>query len=103
MKWFGSREKLPAWAKRNGDAIEVIPSFVYPYYMEKLGVEEVTQYWLEVARRCMTEDLKKIVGGPLHIRILKDLAWRLENFPVGDGDERGRTEFRKHYNKIKNK
>lgn len=76
------------------------PDIVYPLYLKKLGVKhpsETTQYWLEVARRCFTTDLRARVDGRLRLRILGDDDWRLSNFPPGDGAERGAQAFRRHY------
>lgn len=80
-------ENLPDWASYNKaeDIVMVNPDEVYPLYLKKLGFEKGTQTQnrLECARRCFTEDLRKIVGGKLRLRILKDEKYRLSNFPEG--------------------
>ena len=81
-------ENLPDWAKFNKaeNMIEVDPDVVYPLYLEKLGWDKgiLTQNRLECARRCFTEDLLKITGKGLRLRIIRDVKYRLSNFPAGD-------------------
>lgn len=93
-------ENLPDWAKYNKaeDIVVVEPDEVYPLYLKKLGWDKgtVTQSKLECARRCFTEDLFKIVGGKLRLRILRgDGKYRLSNFPEGKP-----VNWRAEYKKI---
>lgn len=111
-------ENLPDWASYNKaeDIVEVDPDVAYPLYLKKLGWDKgtLTQNRLECARRCFTEDLLKITGKGLHLRIIKkfleldpeersisidhisgdetdqgpakkqDTTWRLSNYPEGE-------------------
>jgi hypothetical protein len=93
---------LPAWAEPQDGKIHIDPDKAYPAYLDKLGVTEIDQYWLEVARRCITEDLRQIVDGPIHVVIdAKDGRWALKHYPEGAGADAGANGFRKHYNQIK--
>ena len=82
-------DNLPEWATYNQaeDIIIVDPDVVYPLYLDKLGYDRklLTQAHLEVARLCFTEDLFKITGKGLCLRILKkeDEIWRLDNYLPG--------------------
>ncbi len=90
----------PPWARRIGkDHYEVEPSVVYPLFLERLAMEP-TQFSLEVARRCMTEELKKAVGRPFRLRIAPDPEWRLENFEPGEGAPAGAAMFRRYYPRL---
>lgn len=90
-----------SWAEARDGKYFADPDKMYPLYLEKLGVAEPDQYWLEIARRCATEDLLKIAGGSLHLVILqKGREWALKNFPEGLGANAGATGFRVHYNKL---
>lgn len=105
LKW-----KLPAWARIENDAdgeyILVHPDNVYPRYIEDLrGIEggpvgAADQYWIEVARRCMTKDLREIIGRPFRLRIARDDNWRLDAHQQGRGPEAGAAEFRRHWNRL---
>ena len=58
-----SQAGLPRWARRGDDGmIEVDPDQAYPLYLGLLGVQTLDQFWLEVARRCLTADLKALLG-----------------------------------------
>jgi hypothetical protein len=103
--------ELPEWAAwaedEDGLYVAVDPNVVYPMWLDKLGVGKAarTQYWLEVARRCFTEALKERLapsGVPLErLRILKGEAWRLVNFPAGEGEQAGSLGFRTHWLRLK--
>ncbi len=75
----------PSWATLNQETgfYEVDPDVVYPMYLEKLGITEITQHALELARRCFTKDLHQGIKGILRIRILKKPRWALIKYPVG--------------------
>lgn len=109
-----NHEALPAWAQIDdsnpADHIIVAdPAGAYEEALTALGVEERTQYWLEVARRCFTERLLDLLRGNLslmiavgatglHLRIDRgDGSYALANFPEGDGAARGVAEFRQYY------
>lgn len=86
----------------------VDPDIAYPMLLGELkgllhgGDESVTQYALEVARRCFTEDLKRMAKCPIMIRILpKEKKWALKNFPPGPGAEKGAQNFRLYYAMIR--
>lgn len=87
----------------------VDPDLAYPALLKELAPflhlkndDAVTQYALEVARRCFTEDLKRIVKGPIVIQILaKDKKWALRNFPSGPGASAGANNFRLYYGMIR--
>ena len=107
FEFLTRKNKKPDWVQEvTKDGVYVIdPDIAFPLYMKKLDLllgMEVTQYKLEVARRCFTEDLREFVGGPLHIRIIKGQGnqWRLSNFPVdgvrGDAAA-GAAQFRRYY------
>lgn len=92
---------LPNWAAWGEDGfVEVDPDVVYPIYLEALKVKKPDRYWLEVARRCFTEDLRRVHGPGLKLRILRRPDWRLDKFPKGAGAEAGSAEFRRHYRKL---
>lgn len=92
---------LPSFAEERDGKIYVDPDKAYPLYLDKIGATGIDQCWLEIARRCFTEDLAKAVNSPVHIVILrKDGKWALKNFPVGLGAEFGAASFRMHYNKL---
>lgn len=80
--------------------IVVDPAKAYPLYFNLLGQPAVTQYWMEVARMCFTQDLIEVYGKPLHIQIARNLNYRLDRYPRGDGPEAGAAGFRAHWNKI---
>lgn len=90
---------LPGWASKHGEKIHIDPDKAYPLYLDKLGhAHEPDQYWLEVARRCFTEDLHQIVKGPMHLVIeAKSGQWALRNFAEGAGAVAGANEFRQYY------
>ena len=116
--------KLPNWAEwRDDGAILIDPNKVYPLYLAQLKVirdasdpfrdrERITQFWLEVAQRCVTEDLKRwaITQGAkgLHLAWRRDPRWAFRQFQLArysDGShsaDRGRAEFRLYYNRIRN-
>ena len=91
---------VPPWARRIGkEYYEVEPAVVYPLFLERLSMEP-TQFSLEVARRCMTEELKKAVGRPFRLRIAPDPEWRLANFEPGEGAPAGAAMFRTHWDRL---
>lgn len=94
---------LPHWATGTPDGvIEIDPDTAYPLVLDLLEIVNPDQYWLEVARRCVTEKLRLLHGPGLSLRILpKARKWSLGNFPEGMGAARGCDEFRKHWNRIK--
>ena len=100
MGWFN--RKMPFWAGRRKDgAILVDSDKAYPLYLEKLHME-ASQFSLEVARRCFTQDLKLWLGSQLHIVIVPGLhnRWRLDKYPEGQpgGADAGAAGFRTYYN-----
>ncbi len=88
---------LPDWVRKVGkDSYEWDPAVVYPLYLKRLGME-TTQYSLEVARRCATQDLRLAHGGPFRQRILRRPHWALANHPPGLGAEAGAAGFRVYW------
>jgi hypothetical protein len=103
---FKLSRRLPSWAVLNSTDgfVEVEPQLFYPTMLEALQIEEPTQYWLEVARRCGTEYLLEVLGlKQLKLRIRKNPKWKLTNFEPGDGALAGASAFRKYYGGVKNK
>lgn len=100
---------LPVWVTVNAArteaegrlVLEVDRDRAYPDYLERLGVETPDQYWLEVARRCLTKDLQELVRQPITLRILATGDWNLADHPPGKGDAAGAAEFRRHWERIK--
>lgn len=113
-KLLGMKAALPAWAKWEKDnQVAVDVSVAYPLYLAWLEPHlgrDVDQYVLNVAQRCITNDVKAIVKtgakdqGLLVIRYFDptpDRAWRFRNYPEGRGGDRGRQEFAVWHEKIK--
>ena len=74
---------LPPWVNSHRDGtLEVDPNTVYPIYLDRLRMEP-SEFSLEVARRCMTADLRKALKRPFDLRITKDRRWRGANFAKG--------------------
>ena len=74
---------LPPWVNSRRDGtFEVDPNTVYPIYLDRLRVEP-SEFSLEVARRCMTADLRKALKRPFDLLITKDRRWRGANFAKG--------------------
>lgn len=95
--------KVPAWCRLSGGRAEIEPGKAYASVLNALGVErgEVSQYWLEVCRRCCTQRLREILGVPLRVRILPGPAWtKLRSYPPvslrGDAAA-GASGFLVHY------
>jgi hypothetical protein len=99
-----SQAGLPRWARRSADGlVEVDPDVAYPVYLALLGIDldEVDQFWLEVARRCLTTDLKARLGTPLAIRILEGSGrYALASLPPGGDAALGAATFRTFYARI---
>jgi hypothetical protein len=102
--------RLPNWAAWEGDTTIVVDlDGAYPHYLEALAPqlgETITQYALEVARRCLTVDLKAIVKAAdparekaLNLRLIGK-QWKLKNFPPGDGELRGGSEFKRYHDNL---
>lgn len=90
-----------AFAARAEDGRVIVdPAKAYPLYFNLLGEPPATQYWMEVARMCFTQDLIEVYGKPLHLVITKNPAFALVRFPRGDGPEAGQAGFRVHWNKL---
>lgn len=86
--------------------ITVDPDVVYPLFLGMLGVNNVTQYWLEVCRRCFTTHLRDTLGQPFALHIPRGTErWVLRNHPAkgphGKTADDGGAEFRTHYNRLK--
>lgn len=89
------------WAQQLEDGRVIVdPAKAYPFYFALLGEPECTQYWLEVARMCFTEDLARLYGHPLHVVILKNDRFALKRWPVGAGAELGAASWKPHYDKL---
>ena len=98
-----STAELPRWATRADDGfIEVDPDQAYPVYLALLGIDldDADQFWAEVARRCMTADLKARCGTPLYLRIKDSRHWLLSALPMGGGAALGAATFRTFYARI---
>lgn len=82
--------------------VYVDPAKAYPRYLGELGIEPkaVDQYWLEVARLLMTEDLAGALGKPLHLVILKREEFALRNFPQGKGEAAAKADAAEHYKRL---
>lgn len=80
--------------------IVIDPQTAYPLVLALLG-QHPDQYWLEVARRCLTAALLDMVGPGINVKILNRPEWALAKYPEGDGEARGGAEFRRHYEPIK--
>lgn len=96
-------ETLPRWARRDPDgAVSVDPDEAYPVYFALLGIDldDADQFWTEVARRCLTADLKTLLGAPLHLRIRDSGHWALASLPAGGGAALGAASFRTFYGRI---
>lgn len=106
--------KWPPGVRRTGVtpegriAFEVDPAITYPHYLDQLsGVFKeyeggMTQYHLEVARRCLTEDLHNMIeNAPMYMHILRRPKWRLKEFPPGYGAEKGSQNFMMYYRQIR--
>ena len=78
------------------------PDQAYPAYLALLGIDldDADQFWVEVARRCFTTDLKALLGTPLHLRIKDSRHWVLATLPVGGGAALGASSFRAFYGRI---
>ncbi len=112
-------KRFPSWAKENPTDryLELDPSQLYPMSLApiiKHHKEKISQYLLEVARRCIVTYLKELSDGPLNLRITKDNRWCLQNFPPGNipgtnftfqtaaiAQQAGASDFRKYYTRIK--
>ena len=108
-----THEALPVWASIDDSnppdrVIVADPAEAYEEALSALGNPERTQYWLEVARRCITERLLDALRGNLslmnavgstglHLRIAANDAYRLDQLPEGDGAALGVVEFRRWY------
>ena len=77
---------LPFWATEQQDSdlvtkIFVDPNVVYPLYLQELGFD-ISRQGVEVAMRCMIEDLKVVPGlNSIHVKIIERLNWKLTNLP----------------------
>jgi hypothetical protein len=94
---------LPRWVRLADDGVfEVDPDIAYPVYLALLGIDldELDQFWLEVARRCLTADLKTLLGTPLYLRIRPSEHWVLAKFPAGGAAAMGAGAFRAFYGRI---
>lgn len=103
--WDRLRSKmagLPAWAVPRRRHVEIVAAAAYPTVLARLGVAEISQYWLEVARRIALQEVKTAMAGRVsRIRIKRDPMWSLGRFPEGAGAEAGAAEFRRHYARLK--
>ena len=94
---------LPRWARQAEDGvIEIDPDVAYPVYLALLSIDldELSQFWLEVARRCLTADLKTLLGTPLYLRFRPSEHWVLARLPAGGGAALGAGSFRAFYGRI---
>lgn len=102
--FHGDRPALPQWARwaEDGETVLVDPDQAYPIYLALLGIEldDADQFWVEVARRCLTADLKTLLGAPLHLRITDSRRWVLASLPAGGGAALGASSFRTFYARI---
>lgn len=82
--------------------VYVDPAKAFPRYLKELGVkaEEVDQYWLEIARYCMNQDLLAIFDGGVHLVILRREEFALRNFEPGLGEIAARSAARAQYERI---
>lgn len=74
---------------------------IYPVYLKELKMS-VDKFSVEVARRCATEDIARVVGGQLHIRIVNADDYILKNLKEREGmksgsAERGAASFRTYH------
>lgn len=107
-------DALPTFAQYVDGRVEVDPGVVYPQYLAELaecreGVDK-NQYWVEVARRCMTHDIKMAIGGGFTLKLAnpvhKNDAWALHKLPEREGEAPGLSallgsaEFLTHWNAL---
>lgn len=102
---------LPHWCSFNKSTgrIEINPDKMYGVCLGALG-ERANQYWLEVARRCVTTyvlEKFKSFKEPLYVRFVKtkNNKYKLNKYedlsPNKDDAARGAGEFRAYYPLIK--
>lgn len=91
-------KNLPSWAEydKKKRIIIVKPDVVYPMYLKELGYDnkKTTQFMLECARRCFTQDLITLIGPGIHLRIAKDEKYKLTEYPAGEPIN-WRTEYKR--------
>lgn len=118
IKSFLANRKLPEWAeyvsgeeaqKRGKPHLadgyyEIDPDVAYQSFLGKLGFvsKPITQYEVEVARRCFTKYLLDKLGHPITVVIpVGSGRWALKNFPEGRGADAGAAEYRQYYEAVK--
>lgn len=77
------------FVKDDNGMVTAEPGVVYPHYLNVIGHKgEITQNALEEARLVFTQDLVNVVGTPLHLKLTRDLQYKLTNYPHGEGEPR---------------
>ncbi len=94
--------KLPDWIKVNEDTKEKVSLTIdtetaYDLYLQKYNFKEVDQFALEVVRRCLTEDLKKIFNKPMHLTLNRCEKYKLSEYKPGKGEAAANLEWKKFY------
>lgn len=90
---------LPPWVNSRRDGtLEVDPNTVYPIYLDRLQMEP-SEFSLEVARRCMTVDLRKALKRPFDLLITKDRRWRGANFAKGSASSAAASSLVRWYDR----
>lgn len=103
-QWIEEPGRLSGETERK---LQVDTDQAYPIYLEALRAKghlqgEVTQFWLEVARRACQRDLKlgyMPKDGGLLFKLTGD-KHRLRDYPVGQGAEAGAASFGRYFNDI---
>lgn len=115
---FVANRGLPSWARfvSGDEAIangkphlaegyyEIDPDSAYPTFLAKIGFQsgQITQYHLEVTRRCFTQYLHDKIDAPLTAVIKTGSGrWALKNWPEGAGANVGAADFRRYYEAVK--
>lgn len=110
-------ESLPSYCTVDGSTVAIDAEFavisngrffinaskMYPHYLRELNLS-LDRFSIEVARRCMTEDLYRLTGPGLHIIITNPGRYLLEHLPerpgMTDSAARGSSEFRQFFNQL---
>lgn len=117
------RQTLPSYMKVEGNEVIIDSDVVYtieesgitkivadagmlyPLYLAELDMQ-ADRYSAEVARRCMTEDILRVVGTPISLKIVNASNFKLADLPEREGitdgksAERGVLGFREHFNSL---
>jgi vacuolar-type H+-ATPase subunit C/Vma6 len=81
---------------------EIDIDVAYPVYLQELGLG-TDAFNVEVARRCLTQDMIQEFGGSILIRLKSvDKRWKLSDLPGGEAaGGRGAAQFATFYTILK--